>query len=148
VAATVLVVAIGAALLLGAYTPLDGAVVASGTVVVEGNVKKIQHPTGGVVGEISVQEGARVSAGDLLVRLDETVMRVNLEIILNALTTERARLGRLQALRDGMKEPVFPQDLIEDARVRGVLDGEARLARLQLTSQEGQKKELLERIAQ
>ncbi len=147
-AAMVLVVAIGAALLLGAYTPLDGAVVASGTVVVEGNVKKIQHPTGGVVGEISVQEGARVSAGDLLVRLDETVMRVNLEIILNALTTERARLARLQALRDGMKEPVFPQDLIEDARVRGVLDGEARLARLQLTSQEGQKKELMERIEQ
>ena len=73
--------------------------------------KKIQHPTGGVVAEIAVAEGARVSAGDLLMRLDETVTRANLDIVRNNLTTERARLVRLQALRDGVKDPAFPPDL-------------------------------------
>ncbi|HRD75556.1 MAG TPA: biotin/lipoyl-binding protein, partial [Hyphomicrobiaceae bacterium] len=58
-----------------AATSLAGAVVTSGFVVVDGNVKKVQHPTGGVVGAIEVTEGQHVEAGDLLVRLDETVIR-------------------------------------------------------------------------
>lgn len=131
---------LAAAMAFSAYTPLDGAVVAPGTIVVEGSVKKIQHPTGGVVGEIAVLEGAKVSAGDLLIRLDETVMRANLDVIRNNLTTERARLARLQALRDGLEKPVFPLDLVHDADVSGTLDGEIRLTQLLLNSQEDQKK--------
>jgi HlyD family secretion protein len=147
-AALLLVAATGVAVGFSAYTPLDGAVVALGTIVVEGNVKKIQHPTGGVVAEIAVAEGARVEAGDPLIRLDETVMRANLDIVRNNLTTERARLARLQALRDGVVEPVFPPDLAEDASLSGVLEGEARLTRLLLNSQEDQKRGLRERIEQ
>ncbi len=56
-------------------TELAGAVIASGTLVVDSNVKKVQHPTGGIVGELLVRDGARVKAGDLLVRLDETAAR-------------------------------------------------------------------------
>ena len=144
--AMVLIVMTGAALTVSAYTPLDGAVVSSGTVVVEGRDKKIQHPTGGVVGEIDVKEGAEVSAGQLLIRLDETETRPNLDIVLNALTTERARLARLQAVRDGQMDPVFPQDLANDPGIRGVLEGEDRLARLQLTSRDEQKRSLLHHI--
>jgi HlyD family secretion protein len=147
-AALLLVATIGVAAAFSAYTPLDGAVVAPGTIVVEGNVKKIQHPTGGVVAEIAVAEGAGVSAGDLLMRLDETVTRANLDIVRNNLTTERARLARLQALRDGVMEPVFPADLAEDAHISGVLEGEARLTQLLLNSREDQKRGLRERIEQ
>ena len=147
-AAAVLGIATAAALALSVHTPLEGAVVASGTVVVEGSVKKIQHPTGGVVGEIRVAEGATVALGELLVRLDDTVTRANLGIVLNALTTDRARLARLEALRDGRKDPVFPQDLAEDPSIRGVLEAEARLARLLLTSHADRKRELLERVEQ
>ena len=46
-----------------AATHLAGAVIAPGTIVVESSVKKVQHPTGGVVGEILVREGAEVEAG-------------------------------------------------------------------------------------
>jgi HlyD family secretion protein len=147
-AALLLIAVIGAAAGLSATTPLDGAVVAPGIIIVEGNVKKIQHPTGGVVAEIAVAEGARVAAGDLLIRLDETVTRANLDIVRNNLTTERARRVRLQALRDGVKEPAFPPDLAGDASLSGVLEGEARLTRLLLNSQEGQKFGLRERIEQ
>ena len=55
-----------------AYTDLAGAVLAPGTVVVAGNIKKVQHPTGGVINEILVRNGDAVKAGDVLVRLDET----------------------------------------------------------------------------
>src|SRR5499427_5763765 len=59
-------------------TELSGAVVASGLLVVDSNVKKVQHPTGGVVGELRVRDGVHVRAGDLLIRLDETITRANL----------------------------------------------------------------------
>src|SRR4051794_40609193 len=62
-----------------------GAVVASGSVVVETNVKKIQHPTGGVIGQILVREGDRVQVGDLLVRLDEVQTKANLAIVSKSL---------------------------------------------------------------
>ena len=52
---------------------IAGALIAQGSLVVDSNVKKVQHPTGGVVGEVRVRDGDRVKAGDILVRLDETV---------------------------------------------------------------------------
>src|SRR5450759_1025872 len=56
-----------------ATTQLSGALIAQGSVVVDSNVKKVQHPTGGIVGELLVHDGDHVTAGDVLVRLDETV---------------------------------------------------------------------------
>ena len=61
-----------------ATTEIAGAVIAPGFLVVESNVKKVQHPTGGVVGEIRARDGDRVKAGDIVVRLDETITRANL----------------------------------------------------------------------
>jgi len=54
-----------------AIAELSGAVIAAGRLVVESNVKKVQHPTGGVVGEVLVREGDHVSVGEVVVRLDE-----------------------------------------------------------------------------
>src|SRR5262245_21558644 len=64
---------------------LSGAVHAVGTVVVDSNVKKVQHPTGGVVGEIRVRDGDKVAAGDLVMRLDDTVTRANLGVVTSQL---------------------------------------------------------------
>ena len=64
-----------------ATAQLSGAVVAAGQFVVQSNVKKVQHPAGGIVGELMVKEGDLVQAGDLLIRLDETVLRANLQVI-------------------------------------------------------------------
>ena len=92
---------------LAATTELSGAVIAPGVMVVDTNVKKVQHPTGGVVGELRVRDGDQVKAGDVVVRLDETVTQANLAIVVNGLTELWARQGRLEAERDGAKTITF-----------------------------------------
>ena len=99
--------------LWAATSTLSGAVVAPGQFVVDSNVKKVQHPTGGIVGELSVREGDRVKEGDLLIRLDETVTRANLQVVSKQLDEFLARQARLEAERDGKNELILPE------RVRG-----------------------------
>ena len=60
-----------------AWTEISGAVIAPGKLVVDSNVKKVQHPTGGVVGDLRVKDGDRVKKGDVVVRLDETQARAS-----------------------------------------------------------------------
>jgi membrane fusion protein, type I secretion system len=72
-----------------ATAEIAGALIAQGSLVVDSNVKKVQHPSGGVVGEVLAHDGDRVKAGDILVRLDETVTRANLAIITKGLTEWR-----------------------------------------------------------
>src|SRR3954447_24512465 len=83
-----------------ATTELAGAVVAPGSLVVDSNVKKVQHPTGGIVGELRVRDGDEVKLGDVVMRLDETVTRANLEVIVKSLDEMMARQARLEAERD------------------------------------------------
>ena len=72
-------------------TELAGAVIAHGFVVVESDVKKVQHPDGGVVGELNVRDGDHVEAGDVVVRLDATQTKANLGGITCGLTATRHR---------------------------------------------------------
>src|SRR5687768_17132270 len=82
-------------------TELAGAVITQGSLVVDTNVKKVQHPTGGVVGELLVRDGDSVKTGDLLVRLDATVARSNLTTVVKSLAELYARQARLEAEREG-----------------------------------------------
>ncbi|SNB68908.1 MULTISPECIES: HlyD family type I secretion periplasmic adaptor subunit [unclassified Agrobacterium] len=96
----VVVLALGLLVGLGgwaAFAKLAGAVVATGRVVVEGNSKKIQHLSGGIVSEINVAEGDRVEAGQVLLRLSATVVQANLSIIENTLAQLYSRRARLRA---------------------------------------------------
>jgi HlyD family secretion protein len=90
-----------------AIASISGAVIAPGTVVLEGNIKKVQHPTGGVIGEILVREGQRVEDGQLLVRLDPTIARATVSIVVSQLSQFTSRLLRLEAERDGSESFVF-----------------------------------------
>jgi HlyD family secretion protein len=113
-----------------ATTSLAGAVIASGNVVVESNAKKVQHQTGGIVGQILVREGDRVSAGDPVVRLDETMTRANLQIIAQQYDRTVARQARLQAERLGLSEIKFPEDIAKramDPDLEAVIAGEKAL---------------------
>ena len=74
-----------------------GALIAPGSVVVDSNVKKVQHPTGGVVGEVRARDGDIVKAGDIVVRLDETVTKAGLAIVTKNLNGLWARAARLEA---------------------------------------------------
>ena len=77
-----------------AWTTELGAVVAPGTIVVDSHVKKVQHPTGGVIGEILARDGDRVRAGDVVIRLDETVARANLSMVSKSI--DEMRKARLE----------------------------------------------------
>ena len=132
-------------------TELAGAVVAPGTVVVESNLKKVQHPTGGVVGELLVRDGDRVNAGDVLVRLDETVTRANLTIVIKGLAELAAREARLSAERDGRDRLQLSSAMTrraDDREVAEIVAGETRLFELRRSAREGQKAQLIERVGQ
>jgi HlyD family secretion protein len=130
---------------------ISGAVVASGSLVVDTNVKKVQHPTGGIVGELRVRDGDRVHAGDIVVRLDETVTRANLAIVSKGLDELMARKARLESERDGWDTIVFPAQLVagaSDPDRAAAMDSERKLFNLRKTARNGQKSQLRERIAQ
>lgn len=144
----VLVLGVGG---LAATTEVTGAVIASGQLVVDSNVKMVQHPTGGIVGELKVREGDHVAAGDLLIRLDETQTRANLQIIVKQLDEALARRARAEAERDGADRVVFPDGLsgrTGDADLTRVMDGETRLFHLRAAARAGLKAQLREQIAQ
>lgn len=149
--ATLVVVLVG---LVGGWagaTDIAGAVIAAGQLVVDSNVKKVQHPTGGIVGELNVRDGDRVKAGDILIRLDETITRANLAIVNKGLNEMMARKARLEAERDGGEAIVFPTDLTahaQDLDIARILISERRLFDLRRTARTGQKAQLSQRIAQ
>lgn len=91
-------------------TEISGAVVSSGTVVVESNTKLVQHREGGIVSEIRVKTGDTVEAGDLLIRLDDTVTRANLAVITKQLTELTAQELRLEAERDDLAKIEWPSE--------------------------------------
>mgnify|MGYP000967016751 CR=1 FL=1 len=90
--------------------PLSAAIVVGGTLVAAGNIKKVQHPNGGVTAQIFVRDGATVREGDLLVRLDETQARTNLSVVAKQLDEIRTRIARLAAERDSSSEIVPPRE--------------------------------------
>lgn len=135
-----------------ATTEIAGAVIAPGYLVVESNVKKVQHPTGGVVGEIRARDGDRVKAGDIVVRLDETITRANLAIVAKGLDELTARKARLEAERDGLDAIGFPKEMTDreksDPVLANTLAGERRLFDLRRSARLGQQSQLRQRIGQ
>jgi HlyD family secretion protein len=130
---------------------ISGALIAQGSIVVDSNIKKVQHPTGGVVGEVRVHDGDRVKAGDILIRLDETVTRANLAIVTKSLIELYSRKARLGAERDGVDTVAMPPELkdqADDPDVKAALDSERKLFDLRRTARLGQKDQLRERIKQ
>ena len=85
-----------------ATAQISGALIAPGQVVVDSNVKKVQHPTGGVVGELRARDGDVVKGGDIVVRLDDTVTRAGLAIVTKNLNGLWARAARLEAEQRGL----------------------------------------------
>ncbi len=132
-------------------THLAGAVIAPGTVVVESSVKKVQHPTGGVVGEILVKEGDEVDAGQVVLRLDDTVTKSTLGVVRSQLDELLAREARLLAERDDASAVTFPADLTArggDPSAAAAIAGEAKLFESRRTGRTGQRSQLRERIVQ
>ncbi len=134
-----------------ATTDLSGAVIGAGTVVVDGNVKRIQHREGGIVGEIRVRNGAVVKANDLLISLDATVMRANLSMVTKQMAQFGARRMRLVAERDNAGTlPVSAKvsSDINDAAAAENIAAETSLFAARKRTLLGQKAQLAQRIDQ
>lgn len=130
---------------------ISGALIAPGDVVVDSNIKKVQHPTGGVVGKLFVHDGDHVKAGQILIQLDETVTQANLAIVTKGLTELYARKARLAAERDGADSVAVPNELanhLDDPDVAEAMASERKLFDLRREDRAGQKKQLQERVTQ
>lgn len=136
----------------GMLTTISGAVVAPGVVQVEQNRQVVQHPDGGVVAEIAVQEAQTVKSGDLLIRLDGAQIKAELTIVEGQLFDAMARKARLEAERDDLTELVFPTELTGLAATRSdvaeQIEGQKRLFIARLETQNAQIDQLGQRLDQ
>lgn len=132
-------------------TELSSAVIGVGQVVVDGDVKKVQHLTGGVVSELLVHENEHVKAGQVLIRLDGTSVQANLAIVENGLAQLYAQRARLKAEQLGAHSFTVTEDLNEFASpemAKNLLAGEQRLFDSRQTALEGSKSQLASRKKQ
>jgi HlyD family secretion protein len=147
----VIVLLVGGLGTWAATSEFAGAVIAQGQLVVDTNVKKVQHPTGGVVAELRVRDGDIVGAGDVVIRLDDTQTRANLAIVTKGLDELAARRAREEAELEGREKVDFPDELTarkDDPEVSHVLSGEAKLFEIRRKTREGLKAQLSERVLQ
>lgn len=149
--------AVGATVVIGGIglwlvtAQLVSATIVPGNLVVASDVKKVQHQFGGTVAALLVHDGDHVKAGDLLVRLDDTVARANLEIARQQRDEAFVRKGRLLAERDGGTDLMLPADLSDRLAtpfVTALIAGERNLFASRRTAREGQRTQLRQRIAE
>lgn len=131
---------------------ISGAVVSSGMIQVESNRQVIQHPEGGVVGDILVKNGDRVSAGNVLLRLDDRLLTSELAIVEGQLFELFARRARLIAERDGSGQFSFGEDptkgFRQNAQFKELLKGQERLFHARKDALEQETAQLEEQILQ
>ncbi|WP_430679087.1 HlyD family type I secretion periplasmic adaptor subunit [Mesorhizobium album] len=148
---TVVALLVGGAGVWAGTVDISGAVISHGAVVVESSEKKVQHPTGGVVGKIFVRDGDHVQAGDILVELSDTIARATLAYVTKNLDELYARKSRLEAERDGSERMALVPELaarMDDPEIAATIASEQRLFDLRRVEVSGNKARLRERIEQ
>ncbi len=129
-----------------AFTQISGAIIASGQIEVDRNRQIVQHPDGGVVAEILVEESDTVEAGQTLVKLDPTLLQSDLTTVESQLFELMARRARLSAERDEAGEIAFDAELLEVAarrpEVAELVEGQKRLFEARISSNTQQIEQL------
>ena len=135
---------------LAALVPIGGAVIGGGQVGVETRVKRIAHPTGGVIAAIAVINGQHVRQGELLMRLDDRV--TGADATYSNLTVEQllAQKARLEAERLGLGQVVFPPELTASTNpsARKAMADEQHLFAMRQTEEGQLRAQLSARVAQ
>ena len=133
------------------FAKLSGAVVAQGIVVVTGKPKTVQHLDGGIVSKFFVFEGDIVDKDDLLLSLDEKLLRINLEINSSKLREQTARRARLTAERDDQIVLMWNSKLLSMLGVErnsSVELAQKKLFLAGISARDGQKMQLQGKIIQ
>ncbi len=146
------------AILLGGFgywsvtANISGAIVAPGEIEVEQNRQVVQHPDGGVVASILVKDGDLVKAGDILIRLDASVLASERKISEGSFFEILARRARMEAERDGLETVTFDPELatLIESRpdVRALTEGQVRLFNSRIVTLASQTSQLGKRISQ
>jgi len=133
------------------FANISGAVIATGTVAVQGKPKTVQHLDGGIVAEIAIADGDTVKQGEIVIRLDKTLLEANEQIYTNRLKETVARRSRLASERDDLENVLWEEELLDLLNVeqeKNIKEGHDRLFVARKSSREGQIAQLEERIAQ
>ncbi|MFU7528504.1 HlyD family type I secretion periplasmic adaptor subunit [Qipengyuania sp. ASV99] len=134
----------------GILVPIGGAVIATAEVGPESRIKRIAHPTGGVIAEILVRDGDMVEDGDLLIRLDSNVTELSAEFSELSLAQLLARRAGLVAEIEERAAITFPAELIQDdsAEARAVIASEQRRFGISRSERASLRIQLDERVNQ
>ncbi|WP_425090918.1 HlyD family type I secretion periplasmic adaptor subunit [Tropicimonas sp. S265A] len=131
IGATTIMLLVGGLGAWGTQAQLAGAVIAPGLIEVEGRSQVIEHPDGGIVRDVLVEEGDLVAAGDIVLQLDGSDLNAELGIIQGQLNEAEARALRLRAELDGADRittsPAFAARLRQEADLAEVFEGQVRL---------------------
>ncbi|WP_442969922.1 HlyD family type I secretion periplasmic adaptor subunit [Roseibium sp. Sym1] len=130
---------------------LSGAVVTQGKVVVATDLKAVQHPDGGIVADIRVQNGDRVQAGDVVLTLDDKLLKANRVLVDDQLVALEARLARLHAERQGLDNLAPSRELDSrpgETKVADATASQQAVMETRRTSLEGQVAAYEEQITQ
>ena len=143
----VLVLGLGVA---AALVPMAGAVVGTGHVGVASLIKRVTHPTGGVIAQIYVANGDHVRTGDPLIRFDDAVSGSESSLAALSVYQLLAQRARLEAERLGGQRVSFPDQLLRstDPGARQAMADEARLFQLRQAEQVSLRAQLATRIVQ
>ncbi len=134
----------------GYFAPLDSSALAPGTVSVKSFRKTIQHLDGGIVGELLVKDGDVVQEGDVLIILDDTEVKAQLEILRGEYISLSARVARLTAERDQKSRISYP-DYLQDNNDSHMVDAkqvEEQIFLAKKNAHEGEMAVLKQRISQ
>ena len=135
-----------------AYTArINGAVIAPATLVVESYSKRVQHNEGGIVKNILVKDGDRVTAGQDLLLLDTTETKAELDIIQGMLDEMLIKKARLEAQRDGSADVVMPESLVpraSDPGLASILAGQQKLLASSAESDKAKVDQLHQQVQQ
>lgn len=132
-------------------TAINGAVIAPGAMVVEGNLRKVQHQDGGIVSALLVRNGQRVKAGELLLTLEDSQRRAEFAQIMVQLASQELRSARLEAERDGRDSFAPPAGVAQRAQepdIAAMLRAENSLFEARSRARRGEAAQLDERMAQ
>lgn len=94
-----------------AMAPLSSAAIGSGVISVENYRKTVQHLEGGIVSQIKVRDGDLVTQDQVLLTLEDTQSKAQLELVRGQYFAALAREARLKAQRDSSASVVFPAEL-------------------------------------
>jgi HlyD family type I secretion membrane fusion protein len=144
-------VALFVAILTWAWlTAINGAVIATGSVVVSGKPKSIQHLDGGIVKSINITDGERVEKGDVLITLDETLLAANFKIYKGRLADALARQARLEVEQADLSTISFEtdSDLLQGFDQRKYRLGQTQVFQARAELQKGKEEQLEEKIVQ